>query len=191
MSGCASNNLVSYDYSNPNPKKGLVVFSLVERGFLNTTLGNDVKVHYRKVGSDDMGIVPDLLFDGPIMNNIKGDVDHFEGEELGKVYIMELEPGNYEFTNWRVVTGNQYVTLSYENPTEVSYRFKVAPGDVKYIGELGIKYHSVENFMNMEVLGGGKFFFENMAERDIKVASEKYPNIDFSKINVEVFNTEI
>lgn len=124
VAGCSNYHKVESDYSfGPEPKEGLVVFSMVEENHaFGITLGRPPStVSYRKTGERDVG---QLL----LSNMFKK--DDFS-DPPGSLYMFPLEPGEYEFTTWECHYGAYRSSARIKLP-----RFKINAGEIVYLGEI-------------------------------------------------------
>jgi hypothetical protein len=60
------------------------------------------------------------------------------GRATGRVAVLRLPPGDYEFHTWRVREPDPYGEKEYKPANEFSYRFHVQPGEAMYIGRLNL-----------------------------------------------------
>ncbi len=107
----------------------------------------------------------------------KGDFKNIVGR--GKLFVIELGPGKYAFDGWHATQGS-YTSVTPTDPKK--FTFEVKSGEVTYIGELEFNLIFGKNIFGIGVLAGAEQTIADSYDRDIKVASEKYPNIDTNKI---------
>ena len=111
----------------------------------------------------------------------KGDFQSIPGR--GRLFAVELPPGSYAFEEWSVKQGT-YTTVTPTQPKE--FVFDVEPGKVIYIGELEFQLIFDKNIFGVGILADVKQSTIDSYDRDIKVLSEKYPQIDINKISKQL-----
>ena len=175
ITGCAVHNVSeSYSLDNTN-KKGVIVGSVTksksEKGYqgLSAAVAN-ISIYYKAIGSDTKS---QIEFDPSIFYG--GDFEDSEGE----IFVVELEPGKYEFYSWFLVQG----TYTYITPKKAfSVPFEVKQGTATYIGELNMDVIYGANFIGMGVVSGVDLRRKDSYERDILVLKKNYPNFDISSL---------
>lgn len=111
----------------------------------------------------------------------KGDFKHIPGR--GRLFAIELSPGSYAFKGWSAMQGS-YTTVTPTQPQE--FVFNVEPGKVIYIGELEFQLIFGKNIFGVGILVDATQSVVDSYDRDIKVLSEKYPQIDINQISKQL-----
>jgi hypothetical protein len=103
----------------------------------------------------------------------------------GNLHTIELPAGTYEF----------YTCVGFLTP-KFSWKFSVAPGEAKYIGNIDFRLrYSTEILRKSDVFKSdvyNKYLIgvTDMRQRDLALFEKKYPNIPVSDIVIDILKTE-
>lgn len=184
LSGCATNNIAkTYSFDKPN-QNGIIIGSLTRtkspKGYqLLSALVSKIKVYYCEIESKKCSYIEM----DPLMLGILYPSD-FNGID-GKLFVIELKPGNYRFNTWNAMQGGHtYITPN----NQFSLPFKVKKNEINYIGELNLDFIFVKNIFGMGIVSDADFTVKDSFDRDIKIIKKEYQNINVEKINQIVIN---
>lgn len=95
------------------------------------------------------------------------------GKATGRLAVLRLLPGEYEFHTWQVREPSPYGETEYRPAREFVYRFSIKPGEATYIGRLNLH------------LGSGnteRITANDRQAEDMSLLGQKYPAIPAAKI---------
>lgn len=95
-------------------------------------------------------------------------------QPAGRLAILELPPGQYEFYLWAGHAGG----MSVSNATEFSKRFEIRASEVVYLGNLHLKRARGEQMFTL--------FTGDRRDRDFPLLATKLPNVPPEKIAVRL-----
>lgn len=90
------------------------------------------------------------------------------GRATGRVAILRLPPGMYEFYTWKATEPKPYGALEYGPPGTFSYPFEVKPGQASYLGELNLRLRGEKTY---------RLTLENSRDRDLALLAGRIPSI--------------
>lgn len=93
------------------------------------------------------------------------------GDRQGKLYLLPVEPGTHEISDWQVVSGNSRFTSRVQ-----ALKFTVQPGEVIYLGNLNARLDLVEPSPLMKDVAKSILFF--MPERRVLLTRDARPWIE-------------
>jgi hypothetical protein len=170
-SGCRSVN-VSSDYRlDPSKNLGLVVVSLTMAGLPS---GFNVFINYRGVDVSHKSSIPvsDMFASADWRCPFLGTPT--EENPCGRLAVVELTPGEYEFYSWEGGTGGGpgSITFTVRSVADFSKRFKVVSGKAVYLGNI---HFSIQH----RVVGRGAYQMRitDLRDRDLTLLHSKHPSI--------------
>lgn len=170
LGGCASAPNIGKDYSLDEAKgKGILLVSMTRSGDRGFNMFVDLRGVDNKY--DQAVPVTDLFasldWSCPITET---------SEPCGRLAVIELPQGEYEFYSWHGGSSNGKISTSVKAMNEFSKRFKVTSGKVVYVGNVHL------------AIGGGRFAMRisDKRDRDLPLFSSKYPKIATDKIQVDI-----
>lgn len=90
------------------------------------------------------------------------------GAATGRVALLYLPAGTYEFYDWTLREPNVYGGIEYSPKQAFSYRFAVSPGQATYLGRIDL---------DLGERGVQKLRVDDRNERDVALARGKVPAI--------------
>lgn len=179
--GCRTVNIAS-DYAiDPGKNSGVVVVSLTRSGLPS---GLNMFVNYRGVDVDHRSAVPisDLFASADWRCPFFG--TSTEAEPCGRLAVIELQPGEYEFYSWEggSSSGPGGMTMNVRSGP-FSKRFRVLPGKAVYLGNL---HFAVQG--PVVPFGGSRYMMKisDLRERDLGLFYAKHPNITPDRVVVSI-----
>lgn len=167
---------------NANPSTGAVLLSVVEEPYkpdAKACLCPSISYRLTETKQHTGYLKP---CDAMSCNFQPGDFS----DEQGKLYLLELPAGNYEFYNFRIMisTGMGYNEITAKN--EFSMPFQVEAGKVKYVGEVRMKDVMGKNLLGLSVPAGVIPSVSDKHERDLATAKTLYPKILPESVVIDV-----
>jgi hypothetical protein len=179
VSGCRTVN-VSDDHAIDQKKNtGVAVVSLTMAGLPGST---NMWLNYRGIGSDYKSMIPvtDILASSdwrcPAFARTR------ETAPCGRLAVVELPSGEYEFYSWHGGGNN----MTYRSVKEFSKRFTVVQGKAVYLGNV---HFSISDAPRV-TFGTSQFAFRvnisDRRERDLPLLKAKHPKLteDLLIINI-------
>ncbi len=90
----------------------------------------------------------------------------------GRTYLINLDPGKYAITNWRL--------------SIPGYLFDISVGDYLYLGNFHLEVVSGKNIFGIIIPAGVDIKVRDKKERDIKDLKRKFPKLPADKITVNL-----
>lgn len=182
FSGCATRN-ISKNYSQQQENQaGVVIFSITNslskegQSYLSTGGAEELTFRYQDVEKHKEAWVTTE----PTFNLLPSSSD-FKNIH-GKLIVIELKPGNYEFISWTIKTpglgGARYISPEHMLPIP----FKVKKHEILYLGELHLDMIAKKNMFGMSLVFGANLLAKDSFDRDIKILQKEYPTINIQKI---------
>ena len=173
VSGCRTTNIAG-DYSlDPTKNTGVAVVSLTMSGLPS---GFNMFINYRGVDVDHKSSVPvsDLFASADWRCPFLGTAT--EAEPCGRLAVIELQPGEYEFHSWQGGAGGAPggFTTSVRSIKEFSKRFRVLKGKAVYLGNI---HFSVEQPRFLVGQGTYTMKISDLRDRDLGLLRAKHPNV--------------
>lgn len=179
-SGCRTVN-VSSDYRLDSSKNvGLAIVSLTMAGLPS---GFNVFVNYRGVNVDHKSAVAvsDLFSSADWRCPFLGMAT--DENPCGRLAVIELQPGEYEFYSWRGESGGGPGSIQFtvRSTVDFSKRFKVIPGTAVYLG-------NVHFSIDRRIFGGGSYqmLITDRRDRDLTLLHSKHPSITPDRVVVSL-----
>jgi hypothetical protein len=166
LAGCASKS-VPKDFSLDAAKEsGMVVFSVSHdlaggRGAKAISYFNggptEKNGHYVFSLQDVMGVPTGSDFE----------------DSYGRVYALSMPAGHHAVTGWQITNGTGLRIIPKEAPTPLG--FDLAPGEVKYIGNLHATLATGKNIFRVTIVASGYPEVKDQRERDLPLFEEQFP----------------
>jgi hypothetical protein len=102
--------------------------------------------------------------------------------KYGSLYILDMEPGDYEIRSWRVASG-LFVFTPATAPQPL--RFSIKRGEVKYIGSLQMDLQLRRTMFDTQIAQGARPIIRDDSAVDIALAESRVPALA-SKVVVEL-----
>ncbi len=99
------------------------------------------------------------------------------GKATGRVAVIRLLPGEYEFHTWAASEPNAFGETEYGPLKDFRYRFSIKPGETAYIGRLNL---------NLGEQNTQKVTVEDRRNDDLATLRKKHPAINFGQIVFDV-----
>lgn len=99
------------------------------------------------------------------------------GKASGRLAVIRLLPGDYEFHTWQVREPSPYGETEYRPARDFVYRFSIRPGEITYVGRLSLH------------LGQGnteRIAIEDRQAEDTDLFSKKYPALRTARFTASV-----
>lgn len=99
------------------------------------------------------------------------------GKATGRLAVLRLLPGEYEFHTWQVREPSPHGETEYRPGRGFIYRFSIKPGEATYIGRLNLH------------LGQGnteRIAIEDRQAEDMNLLGEKYPALRAARVTASV-----
>ena len=182
LTGCRTIN-VSSDYSLEADKTtGLVVVSLTMAGLPR---GFNVFVDFRGLNVEHKSSVPisDLFASAdwrcPFLSMATDE------EPCGRLAVIELQQGEYEFYSWQGGTsgGPGSLTFSVESVEEFSKRFEVQAGKAVYLGNI---HFSIEQPRFLVGTGSYRMTVADQRARDLALLHSKHPRVTPDQVVIDI-----
>jgi hypothetical protein len=188
--GCAARN-VPKDYSLDDKKaKGVVVVSLTRSG----SNGSVMYVHLRSVDNEYKDEVPinDLFVSSDWKCPMSGEIP--EDRPCGRLAIIELPEGSYEFYSWHGyfrdyfwLDSRTHTYTVVEDRRGFIERFEVIAGKAVYLGNLNLSIHIERAYFLGPVIDAPyNLKITDMCDRDLPLLYQKNPNITADKVVVDL-----
>ncbi len=116
---------------------------------------------------------------GAIMTSTIYDAMDFR-QPKGRLVVIELPSGGYEFYQWETYFKNIRYTSAY-----ISAPFFIEKGKVTYIGNLHI-YAELVNPVSTYIGVKSELVFTDKSERDIPLLKKKYPKLDIDNLSKKI-----
>jgi hypothetical protein len=164
LAGCTAKSVSKdYEFKAAGKGEGLVVFS----------------VSHDRIGRRGVRAIA-VINGGPVNGGYLAysiDDDFFGGrnefkDRYGHVIALALPAGKHQFDGWRLSTNNVHV---YPREKPPPLQFEVAPGQIKYLGNLHGNVEMGKNLFGMSVLAGGHLDIRDERQRDLAMFDERYP----------------
>ncbi len=92
----------------------------------------------------------------------------------GRLFLMEVDAGDYAFQTWHVNTGNASIHPR-EEPDPI--KFEVKPQEIVYVGEIFFHLRLGENMFGVEMVFGAYPEIINSSERDYELFKSRFPKL--------------
>jgi hypothetical protein len=169
LSGCATQN-VQKDYVLDNSSNtGLVIGSISKINHLIWP----PSYNFSNLNGQHKGI---LKFEQDFFNKLISDFPNAHA----KLFVFELPAGEYKISRWAISQG--YIGLESNDGFDI--RFNVNKSQITYIGDLEMTTTSGGLFG--EGIGGMTFKVIDNSNRDIKLAKDRYLNLDYENLNKDL-----
>jgi len=179
LTGCATTNTpknIPGNYLlNEEKGTGVVVVSLTHTGFQRS-----FSVAFRLRDANNKKMYDEDIFVNDHSSSELG-CSYFEMNTLQntcgrRLVIIELPQGEYEFYSWRATYSSLFSPRAILPGEGFSKRFRIAPGQVTYLGNLWLFYNRGQ--YRIEVI--------DMRQRDLQLLYRKYANIFPGNIIINV-----
>ena len=173
IAGCASNNVGKNYLLDSGSGKGLLIGSLVQEGHLTSN-----SLFFREIGinKNKSRISMNRMF---LPKGIYG--SDFEDSE-GKLFVVELDEGQYEFYSWMMHSGS----WSIEPDSDFSRKFEIKSGEATYVGEYRLKNIMGKNLFGVSIVSGASLIVDDKYSRDFPLLSSKINTARLDKINMSI-----
>ncbi len=111
-----------------------------------------------------------------------GDYEH--PDRKGVVFALALPPGRYEFYNYLIYSANGAYETRWYAKDDFSVPFEVSHGSITYVGDLQFTPYTGKNVLGMNVADGGHFRIINSLEQDLPQLRAKFPDVDWSTVEL-------
>jgi hypothetical protein len=194
FSGCSTvyignlNVSKNYTLEKDDEKKGVVFGTIFlkdgKKSFLEK-MGNTIDkyvIYLRPVGQDKKR---SYVSSRGLSNKLEF------GKDIGRLFAIKLEPGEYEFFSWHTSVGyGQF----YGEP-HFSKTFKVEAGKVQYLGEIVVHFITQSSMLGTHTIVGSRVMFSDKRDRDIGLFRSGFPGlggdeIEFISVEEAQFTTE-
>jgi hypothetical protein len=166
LAGCASKS-VPKDFSlDPAKGEGMVVFSVSH----DLEGGRGAKAIFYLNGGPTSKDGHYVLSLQDVMGVPTG--SDFE-DAYGRLYALSLPAGHHAVTGWQITNGSGLRISSRDIPTPLG--FDLAPGEVKYIGNLHAVLATGKNIFRVTIVGAGYPEVRDRRERDLPLFEEQFP----------------
>lgn len=91
-----------------------------------------------------------------------------DGKAIGRLVVLRLPAGEYEFYTWKIIERNSYGEMEYGPRQTFSYRFSIKPGKATYFGRLRLTFDGGTSYVSS---------VEDKNDVDVMVFGNKYPTI--------------
>lgn len=166
LAGCASKSVPKNFSLDPAKGEGMVVFSVSH----DLSGGRGAKAIFYVNGGPTTknGLYVFSLQD--VMGVPTG--SDFE-DAYGRLYALSMPAGHHAFTGWQITNGTGLRIGPKEAPTPLE--FDLAPGEVKYIGNLHAVLGMGKNMFGITIVGNGYPEVTDQRERDLALFDEQFP----------------
>lgn len=150
---CVTFNIPAEYGLNPASGKGLAVFSLTA----NDQPGN-FTISYRSAGGETKGTVN--------LQTLRDPLDW--RDPRGRLVVIELPAGSYEFYDWAGLRGR--------STEQFSIPFSIEPGKATYLGN--VHFHVVSGLYGVRV--------GDRSSRDLPALFARYPNLQRDAVKTQI-----
>lgn len=173
ITGCASNNVGKNYLLDSASGKGLLIGSLVQEGNLTSN-----SLFFREIGVNKKG--SNISMNGMFLpKGIYG--SDFEDSE-GKLFVVELDEGQYEFYSWMMHSGS----WSIKPDSDFSRKFEIKSGKASYVGEYRLKNIMGKNLFGINIVSGASLIVDDKYSRDFPLLSSKINTAGLDEINMSI-----
>lgn len=110
----------------------------------------------------------------------------------GRTYMLELEPGHYEITDWHYsVLYGMGADKSIKPKNMKAIPVELKAGEMIYLGDFNFKTTMGKNIFNIGIPAGLVVKVRNKRERDLNNLKKKFPNLDTNSIKDNIINYSI
>lgn len=100
-----------------------------------------------------------------------------DGKPVGRLAVLRLPPGNYEFHGWKVKAPDSHGEREYAPAQAYSYRFSIKPGIASYIGRL---------HLDLESQRSQRLMLEDQRREDLATFGKKHPGLSAAPVDIAV-----
>lgn len=94
-------------------------------------------------------------------------------DAYGRLYALSLPAGHHRFSGWQISNGTGMRIYPKEAPA--SLEFDLAPGAIKYLGNLHAHLMTGKNIFRVTTVGNGYLEVRDQRERDLPLFEEQFP----------------
>ncbi|WP_137919926.1 hypothetical protein [Hydrogenophaga sp. 2FB] len=94
-------------------------------------------------------------------------------DSYGRLYALSLPADHHAVTGWQITNGTGLRITSKAEPVPLG--FDLAPGEVKYIGNLHAALATGKNIFRVTIVGNGYPEVKDQRERDLSLFEEQFP----------------
>lgn len=94
-------------------------------------------------------------------------------DRSGKLYILELNPGDHQVDTWRLWAGSRFEPAIMPRPLQ----FTVQKGDVVYIGNLHVRIVTGKKFLSIGSIKSVTPVVQDRSTTDIALAESRMPSL--------------
>ncbi len=168
LASCATQNInKNYDVANMGGKA--ILFGSITQTEASGTDNAYGTVSYSGPMS---GYLQTRTFTMPIL--IPFDKSEFE-DVTGKIFVIEVDPGEYSFDRWAASNGTGAGFYPKENPKPLVYSLKA--GQVNYVGNIHFELLTGDNIFGIDITHNAFAVLENNLERDSKIFQSKFTKL--------------
>lgn len=99
------------------------------------------------------------------------------GKPVGRLAVLRLPPGNYEFHGWKVKAPDTHGEREYAPAQAYSYRFSIKPGAATYIGRL---------HLDLDGQRSQRLTLEDQRHEDLATLGKKHPGLSAAPVDIAV-----
>lgn len=100
-----------------------------------------------------------------------------DGKPVGRLAVLRLPPGNYEFHGWKVKVPDTHGEREYAPAQAYSYRFSIKPGVATYIGRL---------HLDLDDQRSQRLTLEDQRREDLATLGNKHPGLSVAPVDIAV-----
>ena len=182
LDGCAVTNIQEDYLLDENKGTGLLIISLTRSGISESSMFADIRGVDNKY--DDSIPVTDLFASSDWGCPLFGDIP--ENQTCGRLAIVELPKGEYEFYAWHGNSGSTSVW----SVKKFSKRFIITPGKAVYAGNINFllkKEYTGETMFGIKVPTPTFYVTtSDTRERDLSLFYKKNPKITSDDVQIHI-----
>jgi hypothetical protein len=174
--GCGTTNVGSGYALTPNSDSGLAIASLTLSGL---SADYTLTLYLRGVDSDFDQSLPVLDASTPQDWVCPYFRVPTPGDPCGRLAVIELSPGEYEFYSWRAAsTSRSGATTTTIRPPDFSRRFTVLAGKAVYLGNIHLSPRGPGPIKKSPAIDNEDLIWIlDTRERDLALLFDKFPNL--------------